>query len=478
MLNKSTGYLLHRAEGSSFGYARTGSLDGVIAILLQLVRFLGARFSSGALVSSGLWALVCRRLLTLSGATDVSAAGLVHALQLVLLVVSNVATDTDGIKGTLPNSNARAAIVAAHDLPSILSSMLQHQYLDRLSTWPAQYGGGSEMQSRVVSLVSRILFLPFETSNPSADSAPAEVHSSDLAAIQSSLLAASTVPALVHVLLQLSAAALERAIVLLSRLIMLPGAHFAKQYLDSAGLAPAVVKRLIDKNNRPGLILDSLIIFSMLARLSRDFYPALHQAAAYGELVLLLSPTNADASIRARVCNLVGNMSRYSDYFYEALELHGLVAAVIRCAEDEDANTRKFACFALGNAAFHSAALYESLRAAITPLIACLKEPLEKTRSNAAGALGNLVRNSDLLATTLTELGAVEALMQASDAAGGVDSSSKVALYSLGTVASYECCQQVILQSGFLPRLQELAQSRDRTVAKYAARVSQRITPP
>ena len=46
--------------------------------------------------------------------------------------------------------------------------------------------------------------------------------------------------------------------------------------------------------------------------------------------------------------------------------------------------------------------------------------------------------------------------MQASDAAGGVDSSSKVALYSLGTVASYECCQQVILQSGFLPRLQVL----------------------
>ena len=30
--------------------------------------------------------------------------------------------------------------------------------------------------------------------------------------------------------------------------------------------------------------------------------------------------------------------------------------------QDEDANTRKFACFALGNAAFHSAALYPALR--------------------------------------------------------------------------------------------------------------------
>ena len=65
-------------------------------------------------------------------------------------------------------------------------------------------------------------------------------------------------------------------------------------------------------------------------------------------------------------------------------------------------------------------------------LMCCCQEELEKTRSNAAGALGNLVRNADLLAPALTELGAVKALMTASDPADGMDSSSKVALYSLG----------------------------------------------
>ena len=65
------------------------------------------------------------------------------------------------------------------------------------------------------------------------------------------------------------------------------------------------------------------------------------------------------------------------------------------------------------------------------------------------------VRNSELLAPSLTALGAVTALITASDPPGGLDSSSKVALYSLGTVASYECCQQVIIQSGFVARLQE-----------------------
>lgn len=155
----------------------------------------------------------------------------------------------------------------------------------------------------MVSLVSRILFLPFETSNPSPEAAATEVHTSDLASIQSSLLAAGTVrsptlllsrrscwwplhqleyvwegvyldehcsmvpcracshvpqarlhahhdisaglrhdarwlmirsnaaqvQALVRSLHSLNASALERAIVLLSRLIMLPGGQFAKQ---------------------------------------------------------------------------------------------------------------------------------------------------------------------------------------------------------------------------------------------------------
>lgn len=42
-------------------------------------------------------------------------------------------------------SNARAAVVAAQDLPCILSAMLQPDYLTRLSNWPPQYGGGAQI---------------------------------------------------------------------------------------------------------------------------------------------------------------------------------------------------------------------------------------------------------------------------------------------------------------------------------------------
>ena len=75
--------------------------------------------------------------------------------------------------------------------------------------------------------------------------------------------------------------------------------------------------------------------------------------------------------------------------------------------KDPDKHTRKFACFAVGNAGFHSDKLYDHLRPCIPYLTELLKDPEEKTRANAAGALGNLVRNSSTLAKDLIKSGAL-----------------------------------------------------------------------
>ena len=63
----------------------------------------------------------------------------------------------------------------------------------------------------------------------------------------------------------------------------------------------------------------------------------------------------------------------------------GLIASLIQCCNDQDHATRKFACFAVGNASFHSDMLYPSLRPSIPALVELLKDDDEKTRSNAAG---------------------------------------------------------------------------------------------
>ena len=63
-------------------------------------------------------------------------------------------------------------------------------------------------------------------------------------------------------------------------------------------------------------------------------------------------------------------------------------------------------------AGFHNDALYPVLEPAIGPLVALLADDEDKTRSNAAGALGNLVRNSNLLCRAMLRNGALEVSAQ------------------------------------------------------------------
>ena len=66
-------------------------------------------------------------------------------------------------------------------------------------------------------------------------------------------------------------------------------------------------------------------------------------------------------------------------------------------------------CVAVAVAAgFHNASLYEGLRCSIPPLVALLRDDEDKTRANAAGALGNLVRNSGLLCQSLIQANALQ----------------------------------------------------------------------
>ena len=65
----------------------------------------------------------------------------------------------------------------------------------------------------------------------------------------------------------------------------------------------------------------------------------------------------------------------------------------------------------MGNAAFHSALLYPHLAPAIGPLVDLLSDSEEKTRANAAGALGNLVRNSSELCGQMIAAGVLDALL-------------------------------------------------------------------
>lgn len=89
-----------------------------------------------------------------------------------------------------------------------------------------------------------------------------------------------------------------------------------------------------------------------------------------------------------------------------------IFSCIVNCCGDPDPSVRKFACFTLGNAAFHSAALYPLLKPCVETIAKLLRDSDNRTRSNAAGALGNLVRNSGELCNELIRSGVLELLLE------------------------------------------------------------------
>ena len=272
--------------------------------------------------------------------------------------------------------------------------------------------------------------------------------------LNSKLMGAGIVQALTHVVMKerlISGATCSTCLSVLARLV-LRDPRFGTQFVEAGGLDGPFVRRLLDAERTTGEgIMEFLLIVSHLARVSESHYPPIHAARPY-EMILSLLVHN-EGGIRARTCNLIGNICRHSAYFYEFLPLGGILDKLIACCRDSDQEVRKFACFAIGNAAFHNSSLYGALASAVRPLVALI-DPSEddKTQANAAGALGNLVRNGPDLCQSLLDAKAVERLLECVELSMGQDSACeigplgaskfsappiRVALFSLGTLASH-----------------------------------------
>ena len=126
---------------------------------------------------------------------------------------------------------------------------------------------------------------------------------------------------------------------LLSQLV-LRSSSYARQFLEAGGLDEPLVRRLLRPGNPPSVLVDALLAVSQLARLSQRHYPAIARAAVCDSTTRLLS--HEDPGVRARSCNLLGNMCRHSGYFYEHIARHGILDALIARCEDSDKTVRSF----------------------------------------------------------------------------------------------------------------------------------------
>ncbi|XP_072197896.1 serine/threonine-protein kinase 36 [Excalfactoria chinensis] len=176
---------------------------------------------------------------------------------------------------------------------------------------------------------------------------------------------------------------------------------------------------------------------------------------SYQALTRLLS--HEEHPIRAKTCNLLGNLFRHS--FPQVLQNQpGLLECLLMCLDDEDEAVRKAASFAVGNAAYHESSPAGTLGRAVPRLTQLLSDWPAKTRCNAASALGNLGRRSAELGELLIESRAPHILLEVAcrDPQASV---REGALVALRAVSQHPGIQQVLLSLRATDQLAALANS-------------------
>ncbi|KGL77749.1 Serine/threonine-protein kinase 36, partial [Tinamus guttatus] len=205
---------------------------------------------------------------------------------------------------------------------------------------------------------------------------------------------------------------------------------------------------------------DLLSLLTHVARVCPEHLPFLQRILGTSDvadqpLTRLLG--HWEHSIRAKTCNLLGNLLRHSPGF---LQSRGAVLeSLLECLADQDERVRKAAAFAVGNAAYHECSLAGPLGRAVPGLTRLLSDVQAKTRCHAASALGNLGRHSPELGDLLIQSKAPSVLLEVAC----WDPQARVregALVALRAISQHPAVQQVLLSLRASEKLAALA-SRD-----------------
>ncbi|NXP77191.1 STK36 kinase, partial [Ramphastos sulfuratus] len=142
------------------------------------------------------------------------------------------------------------------------------------------------------------------------------------------------------------------------------------------------------------LTVDLLSLLTHVARAHPEHLPFLHSILRGSDVVdqpLTCLLGHRQHLIRAKTCNLLGNLLRHEHGFPWVLQSqHGLLESMVECLLDQEESVRKAASFAVGNATYHESCPAGTLGRAVPQLTRLLGDAQARTRCNAASALGNL----------------------------------------------------------------------------------------
>ncbi|NXR93958.1 STK36 kinase, partial [Hypocryptadius cinnamomeus] len=209
---------------------------------------------------------------------------------------------------------------------------------------------------------------------------------------------------------------------------------------------------------------DLLSLLTHVARVCSEHLPFLQRIlrdsdVADQPLTYLLS--HKQHLIRARTCNLLGNLLRHS--FSPALQSQpGWLERLLECLSDPESCVRRAATFTVGNAACHASCPAGTLGRAVPTLTRLLSDSRAQTCYNAALALSNLGQRGEELRDLLIQNRAPDLLLQVTcrDPRNTV---REGALEALRALSQHPGIQQVLLSLKATERLAALAAGSPRS---------------
>ncbi|KAL5015967.1 hypothetical protein ScPMuIL_005556 [Solemya velum] len=350
--------------------------------------------------------------------TLVSPQGLMAVLQMAVTVFTKETSQC------IPNLAVTDSVIML-----TIVHLLHPDFLAFVSKSVESEGERKQVLEDLVSEVTQLCCFPFAVDTPEAT----------LADVQQCLHANNLLPRMfLACLTHMDQAHLDLPIGLIARL-MFANDIFVSQFAQAVKIYEGE-KFLSDcvKLTCPlSVLCDTVSICSHLVRTSPDHLPLLKtvfkgQKGDYEPLCLLINHNSA--AIKSRTCGLLGNMMKHNSNVYAILkQREKIFTGIIACLKDEDVNVRKGASYAIGNAAFHNAELYPKMKSAVPHLVELLKDPVHKSRCNAASACGNLAMHSNALCAELKKYKVVASLLQVAchDSQPNVQASALIALRSL-----------------------------------------------
>eukprot|EP00658_Telonema_sp_P-2_P036970 TRINITY_DN26642_c0_g1_i2.p1 TRINITY_DN26642_c0_g1~~TRINITY_DN26642_c0_g1_i2.p1 ORF type:complete len:443 (+),score=91.38 TRINITY_DN26642_c0_g1_i2:323-1651(+) len=331
--------------GSAAWIAREGSHDGIVSLALAVLPRL--KSAQAERMVRSIWELQDRlHPSQLSPSGQVVLASLIYDSVCVSPAM------------TVPSLIQPKAV-------SILAQAIRLRPLKKILAWPTEMGGGSGAVASLVRQTVSTLYLPV-------------MHSTaDLETFSASISQGHLVTSLVAAMDVLSPESLAAPLGLLARILLLPDESHMDQFIACGPLTHPTLLALVEHAQHPSATIeqvaamelslettavgDLVAILSHVARVAGTrYYGAVLESGIISRLGGLLASKIPD--LRAKMCNLIGNLCKHGNQFYPLLATHDrIIPELCLRLRDFDSSVRKFAGFALGNAGFHDSSLYPRL---------------------------------------------------------------------------------------------------------------------